>query len=121
MTKNKSLASIGIRRLINTIRVSRKAEENNLTIQNVEKMCNEELKKYKNFLNDDTCGGKPPAIGQKIRNPTLKSIIDQPYFKASYIPGELKIMGENYNPFNYNLDKMISTIRRNDYGSLFQH
>ena len=93
-----------------------------MTIEGVEELCKDQIQKYKSCLSETNCGIRPIVDqGKKTLLPTLKQILEQPNFKATYVPGELKVMGETYNPFNYNLDKMRSTIRRNVYGSLFQH
>ena len=119
MKKYPSSASVGLRRLINTVKIGRKMKEDsaNLTQSNLITICNEDIKKYEKLINEQT---NPKKLAEHSL-PSLKNIIDQPKIKASYISGNLKIMGENYNPFNFNSEKMRSAIKRNVFGSLYQH
>lgn len=117
MKKYPSSSSIGLGRLINTIKYSRQVKEsNNLSTYDLENICKDDVKKYKEILRNQTMDQKDSSD-----LPSLQKIISQPEIKASYVPGELKIMGERFNPFNFKGDKLRSTIKRNVYGSLYQH
>jgi len=104
-----------IKRLLNTVQVGRSL--NNLSQSNLEKICNEDRKKFKVLINNQD--NEQKLSEQKL--PSLTKIIDQPKIKASYISGNSKIMGENYNPFNFNSDIMQSRVQRNVFGFKYQH
>ena len=120
MRKAPSTTSISLRRLLNAVKISRKLDnknENNLSNQQLVRICNDDIKKFKSLMNDQV--NEKKLKEQKL--PSLKRIIEQPKIKAAYIAGNLKIMGENYNPFNFNSEVMRSNVKRNVFGSLYQH
>ncbi len=99
---------------MNTVTIS---SHKPITEKNLEGICKNDFSKYKSFIKDQDIDKYDEHL-----LPSIKKIVSQPMIKATRIKGNSsKIMGEHYNPFNYNSDSIRSQIKRNVYGSLYQH